>query len=596
MRPAVRYGVLAILGLAALAVLASSLSGPLLYSLEKDRFPSPYHVNTNALKAQELNSTTDVLPLMQDLLDYSGPIVLNIRAGDIEGAKRDLEAFAKTRRSFDNLVLKLDMTESEIKEFSESQKNQEKILAELLNSSVALDQLASLEVQYRNENNPAMLSTIRLQGDALRAKITTLSDQYDTEAQTSVAIGKRTGLDTSSEEESVLEFGEYAEEVSTAKHGQQQVDIPIRRTSQLSLLIYPDSGMYGDTVRCFGYFFSQYGYRIASTPDKPVTLYLDDAMIGTITTDDTGSYTIEFPVGKVTSGPHRIHAESGTTRSDQRILTIVPSESVTTLTVTPLKIAGLVSCSGTVNANIPVRHVPVELVVDGTPGNMTKTGATGEFKETLNLSAGIHTVQARFTGSGYPITPSESAVHTVMVAPAALPFDFSLLGYGAIFLLFILFVAGAVSYVRRTPGGTGPSATEPEGQDLPGGASGGADIPLLEPFGQAPLPGPGTEPEGSLADRYAHALLSAGIGEATHAVYSEIAGRLARDHKIARHRVLTPREMAKTCRERPYCSAFASLVAAYERIRYGGFDTQPLREEFEASMELTDARMRGEDH
>jgi len=183
-----------------------------------------------------------------------------------------------------------------------------------------------------------------------------------------------------------------------------------------------------------------------------------------------------------------------------------------------------------------------------------------------------------------------------MVAPAALPFDFSLLGYGAIFLLFILFVAGAVSYVRRTPGGTGPSATEPEGQDLPGGASGGAEIPLLDPVGQAPLPGPWTAPEGSLADRYAHALRSAGIGEATHAAYSEIAGRLARDHKIARHRVLTPREMAKTCRERPYCSAFASLVAAYERIRYGGFDTQPLREEFEASMELTDARMRGEDH
>lgn len=596
MRPVARYGLLALLVIAALAVLASSLSGPLLYSLDKDQFPSPYHVNTNALKAQELNSTTDVLPLMQDLLDYSGPIVLNIRAGDVEGAKRDLAAYAKTRRSFDNLVLKLDMTESEIKEFSKSQENQEKILAELLNSSVALDQLSSLEVQYRNQNNPAMLSTIRLQGDALRAKITTLSDQYDAEAQTSVTIGKRTGLDTSSEEESVREFGEYAEEVSTAKHWQQQVDIPIRRTSQLSLLLYPDSGKYGETVRFFGYYFSQYGYRIASTPYKPVTLYLDDIAIGNTTTDETGSFTIQFPVGRITSGTHIVHAESGTTHSDQRILTVVPGDSVTTLTVTPLKVPGLVTCSGTVMTTIPVKHAPVELVIDGASGKRMMTGAAGEFKETLNLSAGVHTVQARFTGTGFPITPSESAVQTIMVAPAALPFDFSLAGYGAIFLLLALFVAGAAYYVRRVPEGAGPSAPELQAANLPGADETGVTAALPELAGPAPVTGSGVAPEGTLAERYAQALRSGGTGEAAHAVYSEIAGRLARDHKIARHRVLTPREMAKTCRRRPYCSAFASLVAAYERIRYGGCDAQPLREEFEATMELTDARMRGEEH
>lgn len=317
MKAAVRYGALAIIIVTGLAILAFTHTGPLLYTLSPGHFPSSYHVNTNAYKAQELNSTTDVLPLMQDLLDYSGPIVLNIRAGDVEGARRDLEAYAKTQRSFNNLVVKLDMSESEIEEFSKSQKNQDMILSELLNSSIALDQLASLEVQYRSENNPAMLSTIRLQGDALRAKINALADEYQEEAETSVAIGKNTGLDTSSEEESARDVREYAWEVSTVR--QQQVDVPIRRSSQLSLLVYPDTGRYGDTVRCFGYYFSQYGYRIASTPDKPVTLYLDETAIGTVTTDETGSYTLEFPLNRVEAGEHLLHAESGTTQSLLRI-------------------------------------------------------------------------------------------------------------------------------------------------------------------------------------------------------------------------------------------------------------------------------------
>ncbi|HII98422.1 MAG TPA: hypothetical protein HA272_03970 [Methanoregula sp.] len=598
MKSGVRYGVLALLVLAALAVLAISLSGPLLYSLDTDRFPSQHHVNTNALKAQELNSTTDVLPLMQDLLDYSGPIVLNIRAGDVEGAKRDLEAFAKTRRSFDNLVLKLDMTESEIKEFSESQKNQEKILSELLNTSVTLDQLASLEIQYRNENNPTMLSTIRLQGDALKTKINSLSEQYNTEAQTSVTIGKETGLDTSSGEESIREFREYAVEVSSTKPRQQLEDIPIRRSSQLSLLIYPDSVRYGDTIRCFGYFFSQYGYRIASTPDKPVTLYLDETAIGKVTTDTTGSYTLEFPLGRVTPGTHILHAESGTTRSDQRILTVIPIDSVTALKVTTSKVPGNVTCTGTVTSGKPVRHAPVELVLDGKKVKMATTGSAGEFKETITLPAGVHTVQARFTGTGYPVNPSESEVQTVIVPPAAI----STVIYidNSIFVLVIVFIvlglsgAGALWYSRRAPAGAAPPAAGPAGTQAPEPEEDEGALPDLH--GPALPAGAGAAAESALAERYAAILTVEGLDAACHTAYSDLASRLARDHRIARHRVLTPREMAQSCKKRPYCSAFSRLVSAYERIRYGGCDTEPIREEFEASMERTDARMRGEEH
>ena len=95
-----RYAVLALLALCAAGALAVSSSEPLLYSLQKDVFPSIFHANTDVYKEQEINSTTDVLPLMQDLLDYTGPVVLNVRLRDVDQARHDLELFAKQRKSF----------------------------------------------------------------------------------------------------------------------------------------------------------------------------------------------------------------------------------------------------------------------------------------------------------------------------------------------------------------------------------------------------------------------------------------------------------------------------------------------------------------
>ena len=100
----------------------------------------------------------------------------------------------------------------------------------------------------------------------------------------------------------------------------------------------------------------------------------------------------------------------------------------------------------------------------------------------------------------------------------------------------------------------------------------------------------------TLFQRYTSLLQSYGLSEASHLVYAELAARIARDLKISRYRVLTPREMSRSCRERPYCGAFSRLIATYERIRYGGYHSDPVREEFEAGMQNTDAHLGGEDH
>ncbi len=542
---------------------------------------------------------------MQDLLDYTGPIVINVRIQDIDQARHDLELFAKEHGSFSNLILKLDMNESEIEAFSRSSANQEKILQELLNSSVSLNQLKSLEIQYRDQDNPTMLTSIRLQGDALRKKIRLLSEQYHQESEKIVAISKKVGLDTISQEKSVQEFDAYANEVDPIQNP-QAIDIPIRRTSQLSLLLNPDTGSYGDTIQCFGYYFSLYGYRVSSIPGKQVTLYLDDRSMGTVTTDDIGSYTVDIAVDKNrfrhsrTSRRVRSHAVGPAHPHDRSrgyghhpCRQPVAESRRNTL-------YGYRECE-------PDRSGTLLSSWSGTGPMSARPRPTqrGSILQSLSLPNGNHTVQARFTGAGYPLNPSESDIQTIVVSIPRIPFipqvDYSFFIFVGVFSIFFLFLGGAMYYLRRTPalaglrekwaartGSSEESAAEAPAE--PGEGTGTALIPEA--------PSPDETPAGivTLFQRYAVLLQSSGLGEASHLVYADLSARVARDLKISRYRVLTPREMSRSCRDRPYCGAFSRLIAAYERIRYGGYHADPVREEFEATMQSTDAHLGGEDH
>jgi hypothetical protein len=214
MKASHRYTILLVLVLAVILALLFSITTPVIYSLEKDSFPSRFHNNTDSLKRQSLNSTEDILPLMQELFDYSGPIILNIRLDDPVQARRDLELFAKKRVAFSNLIVKLDMTESEMQEYAKSRALQNKLLSELVNSSISLHELKKLEVQYRDAQNPTMLMSVQLEGEALHTRMQELYDQYEVETASTTATGKKMGLETSQDEESVSSFRQYVEETA----------------------------------------------------------------------------------------------------------------------------------------------------------------------------------------------------------------------------------------------------------------------------------------------------------------------------------------------------------------------------------------------
>jgi len=175
-----RYAVFFLLVIVILAVLVLTIPAPLLYSLEEDSFPSPFHKNTDVLKQQATNSTDDIVPEIQEFVDFTGPLSLSIRVHDVEQARRDFERFQNSHGSLKNLIVKLDMNESEIQELERNTALQKEILDTLLNTTISLDELQVMEIQYHSENNQDMLTTIRLRGEELRKKVRGMSarDQH----------------------------------------------------------------------------------------------------------------------------------------------------------------------------------------------------------------------------------------------------------------------------------------------------------------------------------------------------------------------------------------------------------------------------------
>ncbi|MDD5189133.1 MAG: hypothetical protein PHF57_13085, partial [Methanoregula sp.] len=411
MKFSVRYLILAALVLGIFTALFFSISAPLIYSLEQDTFYSRYHDNTDVLRAQQLNSTTDLLPLMQDLLDFSGPIILNINLRDMDQVRRDLALFAKYHKNLDNLIIRLDMTQSEIEEFSKNSDLQRLLLEELTNASISLDELQQLEIQYRAENNQNMLMSVILQQEAIRQKLKELYGEYDAVTEKIDAISKKYNIDTTKNEESRTEFREYVEEMTKSAPAL----VPGRtQPPSISLLLKPDAGTYLDVIELSAFYSS----GIARQTTHPITIFLDNNPIIKSSTDASGAYHGSFVIGTIPAGMHTVNATSGTTGSAPRILNVIKVPSTTTLTAKAVSNKPIVQCSGTVTANKPVQNAPVTIITDSRGSISTTTNSVGQFLSQITLSSGTHRLEARFDNDTFPISSSRSPVYEIVIEPS----------------------------------------------------------------------------------------------------------------------------------------------------------------------------------
>ena len=138
----------------ALAGLLVAAAHPLLYSPVNETPETEFHLNPDVLTAGEVNSTSDVYPIMQDLLDSPGDIVLNIRINDIESAQAALAEYQKTYGTLDHLVIRLDMNQSEIDTFARSAEVQDQIFQQLMNESATLDALQQARDPVPEQRRP----------------------------------------------------------------------------------------------------------------------------------------------------------------------------------------------------------------------------------------------------------------------------------------------------------------------------------------------------------------------------------------------------------------------------------------------------------
>jgi hypothetical protein len=601
MKVKTRYGVLVLLVIAILLVLAHAVSNPLIYSVENDTFSTPFHDNIDVLTSQPQNSTTDIDPLIQDFIDYPGPISLEIQINDVADAQRDLQSFSKSRIRLNNLIVKLNMNQSEIQDIEDNTAQQGQILNTLLNTSVTLDSLQSLEVQYRDEGNNDMLTTVRLQGDALRKQVQALDDRYRNSTEKITTLTTKFGLDDTKNLASQKSVDQITTEIAQPQPASQ---IAVNTTLtpgdlRLSLYLIPDSGKYGDSIQCMGLSLALKGNTTIRASGQPITLYLDDNPVSRVTTDMFGYYNVKIRIGKFAAGNYTVYARSPDTRSANQTLTVIMADSVTNLSVSRPDANGNVNCTGFVMAGYAVPSASVQITVDQSNVIVTKTYPNGEFIQKIPLVPGNHTLVADFYGDGYPLNPSESAPVTVDITNLhGTSIDYRQIARILLVVGIIIVSVGAAAlylwrlsqryWERRKQVRKRMPATIRDAL-FPAGSGNTVDNK------SAAKESPDTIKE-SLIACYSRILKEQGLSAASRGAYQLLAQRIARDLNIRKHKTLTAREMSRKCREKPYCTAFSRFVSVYERIRYGGQVSVNDQSHMETAIDAAEEQIGSDDH
>jgi hypothetical protein len=180
--------VLVCISLGGLAVFATD---PLLYAVEKDQSVSVFHKNPVLLRQLASNSTTDLMPLMQDLIDDQEPLVFDIRLRDIDAAEEDLIEYTFRRGSLKVTVENLDLNDAEIQAFLSGIQDQEDILSALAANTSAFESLR--KIAERNRDDLDVQVSVASQAALLKESVRTLDSRYSSDHRDVMNISTKLG-------------------------------------------------------------------------------------------------------------------------------------------------------------------------------------------------------------------------------------------------------------------------------------------------------------------------------------------------------------------------------------------------------------------
>lgn len=352
-------------------------------------------------------------------LTLTASLVHNIKTRDLQSARRDLQQSLLSAQKLKDLILRLDMTDTDAATFQSANHEYLMSLNELLNQTEEFDRLRDTEATYRDQKNVSGLRSVELRGDELRA---TIRGNYQESAELSdqvVALSQKFGLDTAEFEQSIEDFAAILADVDAVQDARSiaisKMILDLKVDSAIALEINPDHGVYGDLL-------SMAGTANASTGTE-VVVFVDGLQAGGAEIDDSGRFSLAYTIGQLEARSHTAYASVGSDISDVNNFTIEARNTSITLSVRRIEENGVRKYIGTgrlvTEDGVPVSGATVSLNVDGRASwENGKTADNGTYTLTTeDLSPLTHTLQARFNGDGFPLHDSESAPVTVEGPP-----------------------------------------------------------------------------------------------------------------------------------------------------------------------------------
>ncbi|PWR72776.1 hypothetical protein [Methanospirillum lacunae] len=571
---------------------------PVFYSLDQDIAKSGFHNNIDTEKRVVINSSTDMLSVMQDILDYSGPIALNIRMQDLESSRNDLDQYAKKYRNLNSLVINLEMNDSEVQDFVNNTKLQDDLYRELMNSSYSLDELKRLEFRYRDKKDSVGLTTIAYQGQALKKKIQSIRDRYHTVNQNIINQSISYELDPTKTQKAREDIDRFVDEITKdIKEEKPEVVPNLNIARKISLIISPDHGVYRDLIMYSG-FASGNGANNAN-----VSIWLDNKTYFNTTTNDIGEYRQKIEIGRIQEGTHNVSAHWGSMNSEEMNLTVTSVNSSLTLNITGELFQPVIHTSGLLMTNRSVQSAPIRFIVNNQTWNETRTDNYGNYSLNLTLPEGKYLIHTLFSDRSFPINPSVSPTYEVISSGTGIisirllgnsvnNYDDSTeqllkisIGFIVLFSLGILFWHLKRKSQSRTHIQEVPLPDKKDSVIIPD------DIDVQE-FFNGNIEDTITQKEELLLSGYTEKLKVSGLSEAARYVYIYFIEKIAGDlQNPPPPLTLTPREVIQKIRRYHYSGIFTLFVSQYERIRYGGKNDKKEQTAFETLMNETDSNL-----
>jgi hypothetical protein len=566
-----------------------NFSSPELYA-PANHSSSPYHLNPRYSEVTSWQSSQDIMDIMSSLMDDTGAVVVKIREKDFETAEGEYRRLVGQGHNFENIVVDLELSETEMGEFSRYNQRNQELIRRLLDDSKRFEQLKTLEIRYRDEKNPSALYSVTYEGEGLKTQIQEVTRQYDQQAPAFTMLGKQFSLNTTGYLQSVSEVESLAQEAGATQETRKAEADTLKRTSpvaampasvdSVSLEVQPDSATFGDTL----YLTAQLNGRFPG--DQTVDVYLDSTRWASGRSDAAGRFLYDLRVERVRAERHVIYAAHEGVYSPVVNVTIVPTDAALTLSVRQ-EVERNVSVSGTLTAaGLPVAGAEVDILLDNIRVMNTLTGGDGVYRAYLPLQAGTYTFQTAAADSTFPLQAAESPPVTMTVAGrvGAQSVITTIMIYATFLILFSM---GAVVYYQHGRGGEAPYRFKnpfaflklPRRKDTPAGTP-PEPVSAAPPPPEKASPAPaveekeaGGEPDRSrdwVLAQYRQLMIGGDFQNAVQGLYLFLRDQLARKYRIRDHRSFTPRELWRLTNNKPCFGDFTKFIHLYETIRYGG--------------------------